>query len=194
MNSDYPYERFTRNAMREWRARLDAAFINVANERRKARNLRPVEPARIVVYVPKKTPREESDFRLLNLKVWELRYGVSPEYMLRNLTDDRTLRFEGRVLIYNQPAGRLTSEKSRKAIEAAVARDYPNGEQWRIIDSPPLAQLIPRTRLDLNDPDAFIERYREKIDQLRKDRETEARPSKRPYRTQRWRPNDNQTA
>ena len=173
-----------------WRKRLAKACLSCWNRRHPRAALAPGTPVRL----PIQSLKLDNDLYLLNLEVWSLRYGVTPEFVLDTLLDfaEKYPRLAGVRLLQDHrglalavPAAQLGGRKNRQLVEDAVKRDYPGGENWEALRSRPLIQLIPRTRLDPAKPDDWLRRYASKIESVRREqeeRQNEIRNRKRPYR------------
>src|SRR5215831_194559 len=67
----------------QWRARLAKALLAVVNSQRATRKRKPLPP-NTLVYFPR---GQDADLYLFNLKVWSLRYCITPEFLVEALLE-----------------------------------------------------------------------------------------------------------
>ena len=162
-----------------WHTRLQQALLTIVNQQRRASN---TTALRLPVVLPGSSAATE--LYLLNLRVWTLRYSVSPEFVLEAILIryPDALRVDKKCVLLALPAARLGGVAAREAVEQAVRRTYPNGENWRATNSPTLINIIPPTHLDLDHPEASLHRYRNKILRVRRKLEEQRTSIRRNYR------------
>jgi hypothetical protein len=180
----------------EWRERVLKAVRTVENRCRAAKGQKPLDPE-IPIILP---GGRHYDFSLLNFRVWELRYGVTPEFQVEALRRawPRRYRVTRRSNIYmlTISARNLTTDAAERHIEEAAVAAYPCGEQFKILQTRPRPP-IPRIRLDLNDPDAFLRKYNASIERVRREQEKRddlIHKSRRNYRKPVWPPRKDEEA
>lgn len=150
----------------EWRKRLSKAFLAVVNNKRKAKNL-PLFHKTIVIDMPE---GPNANLFLLTLKVWCIRYHVTPEWILEQLL----WLYKGRrkpddnehQINLGLPAPMLVGTVARNYIEEALKLQFPNGEN-RSSKSIPVPQGIKVDHLDFSLPDS-VQEY---IDAIAKERD-----------------------
>lgn len=126
----------------EWKGRLRKALLITENEKRMQMKLPPY-PESTYVELPSGV---NANLQLLNLKVWCLRYQVTPEFLLEQILFfysklRKTARLQEGVYI-GLPASNVVAVGVRVFIEESVKRVYPNNENRKIL-SQPLPSVIP---------------------------------------------------
>jgi hypothetical protein len=134
----------------EWATEVEQA-LRIYDDEARAADGQPWQ--RKMVSLPVK---EKDLIRLLNWKVWTLRYGVClqfiVDFVLKRHNRDRIL-VPG-VSTLGMTAARLTSPAIREELEAEIKRVYPNGEN-RLA----LAQAQPEPLPAFGEGDDFTARY-----------------------------------
>jgi hypothetical protein len=103
---------------------------------------------------------KKAALQLLNLKVWSSRYYVSLEFildvLLHRYRSQRRVR-DPNEISFGLPIPMLTGVRARQVVEETVAREFPNGENYKA----PRTQFTPVSKLEADDesPDAMIKRY-----------------------------------
>lgn len=155
----------------EWTKVFSYSFIRVENRLRKKEGLDPLsQRTRITVKEP---------IRLLNLRVWTLRYHVPLEFILnalwpryrairKPLVQNPLLRkrTEG---FYFSLTPQLTGEASRGLLERAVLQAYPGGENYKaylqkLRDKGLQTTLAPIANPEYDSPREMIQIYRETME------------------------------
>jgi len=171
----------------EWKSRLEKALLKVENDRRAVSNF-PRLPPETIVWLP---AGPNANLYLLTLKVWCIRYCVTPEFVLEHLTlYYRNLRRydpKSTEVTLGLPASTLASTTARKHIEEMVIRVYPNGENRKIVSQPPV--FIPARNLNYENPDEALRQYAQGIAHARNSFEIRSREqrtrllsARRPFR------------
>lgn len=173
---------------KKWEERLAKALVRVENARR-AEAETTLLPESALAYVPS---GPSVDLLMLNLKVWSMRYSVSPEFVVDALTRCYAGRrkvpgksavragdLNGNSTSLGISAGLAGSASARRAVEDAVSRAFPNGENRRAL----------RARDDFlmrgisgAVPETAVERYVKKMSARHKERLTMETPSSRRFR------------
>ena len=111
---------------------IKKALVSAENRRRKEARLS-LLPEGIVVWLPS---GPSTDMRLLNWRVWSMRYGVTIEYVLDAviLTYGKTRKWSRREgeLLFGFSVALVTGETMRERLEERVARDFPNDEHRKV--------------------------------------------------------------
>lgn len=140
----------------DWRKRLEKALLVVINSKRRARNQLPF-PNSIIIYLPK---GPNANLHLLTLKVWCIKYSVTPEWMIEQLM----WLFRSRREPDNGPdqihlgiaAHVLVGTVARNFIQERLVIDFPNGENRKSLVTPILHELH-TCNLDFSLPEAMEE-------------------------------------
>jgi hypothetical protein len=153
-------------AIQDWRKRLEKAFLSVVNTKRRLRNQLPYSK-NTQIDLPS---RSNANLRLLTLKVWCLRYSVTPEWMLeqllylfrnrRNSDDDPT------QLVLGLPAELLVGTVASNYIQERLQLDFPNGENKKSLNTP-VPRVLKQDDWDFSIPDT-LEKYTQAITKERK--------------------------
>jgi hypothetical protein len=153
-------EDFLKLEVTEWRTRLNQALLRVENRRLYAAKLL-LYPDDTRVHFPH---GPVADLQLLTLKVWTLRYIVTPEFLLDHITtklsycrQKATGSPETGNLNVGFPAGILASPRARTVIEEAVKVEYPNGENRKILTQP---KVSPIQASDFDTTHQMLETYK----------------------------------
>jgi hypothetical protein len=125
---------------KRWYERLRLALFQVENRRRTLLDMSEF-PKRTQVWIANSP---QSRLSLLNLKVWCLRYSVSPEFILDNLLDrfqnvrrlSPTDNTPGYPIKLGLPIGIITGPAARQYIERQVVIEFPNGENEKSLAVP----------------------------------------------------------
>ena len=161
-----------RTEIREWVERLKQALLTVENRRRVEAQFKPL-PEDTVVWMPN---NPNAEFSLLTLKVWSLRYCVTPEFLLDTLTlcfrNCRRQSPQQQDVQLGLPAVLICGPRARQYVEEAVLRAFPNGENYKTKRQPQVR--IPRWKrngnldLDLEEYTRMITAARNRFDALLK--------------------------
>lgn len=166
----------------EWRSRIEKALLSVENRRRNEKH-QPYYPENVPVKIPQ---GPNADLWLLNLRVWCLRYCVSPEFVIETLT--RKMKYLRKIpydeiIALGISASTLGGAKARQFVEDEVFLQYPNGENLKIaiIPEPPLVRIRPH-----DTPDQMVRNYSHAIEDAQRKHQHKIRlmthiPT-RPYR------------
>ena len=134
---------------------LKDALLRMENNRRRESKLVPYPPD-IRIDIPEGA---RSTLRLLNLKVWSLRYCVPLEFILDTITwIFRRKRVENRkTLVLGLPANLATCPTARIYLEEAILRAFPNGENYLAAQQP----VIPPPDIEMlyEGTEDFVEKY-----------------------------------
>lgn len=171
-----------------WIGRLETALLKVENSIRRRDDL-PLVPRSAKYWAPKSPAAR---LRLLNFKVWSVRYCVPPEFILHVLFEHyRYVRQSRQMdeLTLGVGIPQLTGAKSRQVVEEAVLKTYPSGENYRDSKLQMRARfwnLRPIGHLRYSNLDEMNRAYTEAIKHRRKliDR---SHPFTRPWRGNPWR-------
>lgn len=160
-----------------WQERVERAVAKVENQRRERESLPPLAGS------PRLLIPEGQVFRLLNLRAWVLRYHVTLEWLLDLLLNVRfvkarqsSLRRQRRrkkkdgddLISLGVSAKSLMSEKTRAYVEEAVAREFPCGENEKMLASlREQVKSMPSARKSSSDPDDFARLYRSAVEKRR---------------------------
>jgi hypothetical protein len=136
-----------------------------------------------------------NQLRLLNWKVWCLRYGVTLDWIIQQVLFryQHVRQARGATGSLGIQINAITGERFRQYIEERAAKDYPNGEQLEAQRSEQQARMlaIPRQILktkeeEEEDLDHFITRYQTQALKLRQSNITKPAQFKRPFRGNPW--------
>lgn len=164
-------------AITEWGQTLGKALIWVTNQNRHQAGIPPLPPNTEVCI--------SRDLKLLNLKVWTMRYSVNLEFILKTLLD-RYAKYrkvpDTNILTLGLAPAMLCGPTSREAIETAIAEAFPDGENERLArqeaaHKPPLI----RPQSQAKTLDAMVKKYG-KVIQRRRAEISRTRRLKRPFR------------
>jgi hypothetical protein len=139
-----------------------------------------------------------NQFRLLNLRVFSLKYHVPMRYVVHTL-----LRYFKKVRGPN-PKGlpkvsiaALTGDRAEEIIKARIAEDFPDNEHehaWKSEESNRLLQIVFKDEhpddlhVRVKTPDQFVQDYRRRIMKQRRERTAmRDRLARRPWRGNPWR-------
>jgi hypothetical protein len=158
----YPLSRAEKNAFRaerkyklrlmidEWRETFSAALLRVENKRRSEMRMPVINPGDVEILIPQGI---NADMWMLNIRVWCLRYSVSPEFIIEALT--RMLKYMRRkyrtnIIALGLPAHIVGGAKARQLIEDEVLLQYPNNENLKIAQQPEpaLVRIKPYVTMD----------------------------------------------
>jgi hypothetical protein len=144
-----------RETISGWRCTLEHALLRLENRRRVDAQQLPYPPS-TVVWLPS-SPQANTSF--LTLKVWSIRYSVTPEFLLDVLTTRfRSARRPSKrenELSLGLPANIFAGAAACTAVEEAIVKAYPNQENVKVKHQP-LIQI--QQKVDLEDPDAYQKR------------------------------------
>ncbi len=186
-SKDLEAKKILDRSLENWIKVFTMSFLRVENKLRKEENLNPIS-SRIPI-------RIKEPIRLLNLRVWSLRYHVSLEFILQALWPryrrmrKPMMREHGREsVIFFSLTAQLTGEASRAILERVVSQTYPGGENYRaylqtIRDKGMHVNLAPILTHEFTSARELIDVYTETI-QHRKEKRT-ARYN-RPWRDNPW--------
>jgi len=144
---------------------------------------------RSVVYF--RLAAKQDKIRLLNLRVWALRYTVDLTFIVGTL-----LRHFHRIRVMRNAIGRTlgvpiktsTGENAHRAIIEALNASYPNKENVQAHNDEFKCRLMcirqPKLSFTGTDPSEFVALYTSEINKVRK--RLFASPSKRPWRGNPW--------
>lgn len=150
----------------DWRKRLERAFLKVVNTKRRAHNQTPFSSTTLV-HLPR---GENANLFLLTLKVWCVKYHVTPEWMLEQLMwlyRNRRPPDDGPNQInLGIAAPVLVGTVARNFIEERIKLEFPNDENIKS-QSTPIPREIEFRNLDFSLPET-LETYIEAIQKERK--------------------------
>ena len=170
------------NMIEEWQKIVSEALIRVENRRRAQTNLKPY-PENTPTLIP---TGPNADLWMMNLRVWCLRYCISPEFIIEALT--RRLKYLRKtysedIIALGLPAAIMGGAKARQFIEDEVMLQYPNGENYKIEmqPEPPPIRIKPHIT-----PDQMVANYSQAIEDAQRKRQRHlrlmSRIPTRPYR------------
>jgi hypothetical protein len=146
-----------------WDEVIRQAFLRFENRLRQERQLRPF-PDTVTIHVPS-GPR--STLQLLNWKIWCTRYSVSVDFIMETLlfcyARCRRLSKKENEIQLGLASGLLTGSRARQLVEEAVARAYPNGENYKVAHQPKIP--LPVDNWDYDSPEDFTVQYAATMDQ-----------------------------
>ena len=159
----------------DWRKRLTKALIRVENRIRAEKNL-PQFSEDSEVYLP---CGPNARLYLLTLKVWALRYSVSPEFILDHVLEiyrrNRRLKpFMTSELTLGLSAHLVSGAAARESLSELVSKTYSNDENLKVLRQP----VLPNIRFIVNENntlDQILARYGKAIEQAQKKYETQTR-------------------
>jgi hypothetical protein len=122
-------------------------------------------------------------FLLLNWRVWCLRYNIAPFFIMDTLfrryaNQRRPAKLP--VVTLGLPMPLLTGVASRRAVEEAVIKQYPNGENIKMQRQP--QQIVPLTALCFNNLSDMVTQYNAAIHQRQEQLTQRQNLIRRPYR------------
>lgn len=167
----------------DWRNRLKKALLNIENQKRIELKFKPY-PKDIEIGFPSGV---NADLFLLTLKVWCLRYYVTPEFLVEQIL---TL-YKGARKIPVGPHGELhiglgasvmAGVRSRSFLEESIGEAYPNKENYKIL-AQPVPPNIPKD--DCDTIEQMIERYEEHLQKARHRFDTKMHSNRRSLRNYR---------
>lgn len=147
-----------------WNRNLKAAIARAENRERSKKGL---PKTSLTAWLPE---GPEANLYLLNLKVWSVRYHISLDFILDTLFfcwRYRRKQPNANCATLGLPAALIGGPVSRKYVEEAVCRTYPNGENMRSCKQPrPSAPLRSEEFTSLDD---FLRRYGKVMTQRQKE-------------------------
>jgi hypothetical protein len=175
--------------MSSWRQKVSTTFLAVENRKREEAGL-PTFPRHTTVLI---SSRQDTSFRLLNLKVWCLRYHVSLSFILDVLLDHfayvrkRWSSQDPSLLSLSVPLASFTGAAARQAIEEALVRAFPGEENYLQANHELRQQIVghrPLLRLSFGSTEDMLERYSKIM--KRRQRQILTKRSRRPWRGNPW--------
>src|SRR5215469_2288739 len=137
----------------DWRRRVEKALRRVTNAKRKTCAL-PALSKDIPVHIPSGS---NANMYLLTLKVWCLRYHVTPEWLLEQLLfrfrNNRKTDENSNEINLGLPIHLLIGTVAQNTIHDALLRDFPSSENQKIT-AMPVPREIKITNLDFSLDDA----------------------------------------
>jgi hypothetical protein len=172
----------------DWRIRLQKAILRVENRRRAETN-KPPYPEDAVVFIPEGT---NVDLWLLNIRVWCLRYYVSPEFVVEAVT--RRMQYERQKVSETSVALGMTAvkaggAKARQFVEDEVKLQYPSGENQKVAQQPEPPQVRIKPYITLNQ---MVSDYSQAVEEAQRKHQHKIRLMSRiPLRPYRQSPKEN---
>lgn len=112
-----------------WAVEVGKSLVRLENLKRLHRGTPPIEAQ---PFIPS---NGENGLRLLNLKVWSLRYSVNLDFILAFLLDVYFAKIrrkpDGDDLRLGVSIATLTGNKARQALEEEITKVFPGGENIR---------------------------------------------------------------
>ena len=146
-----------RNEINDWMERLKLALLHVENQRRREGQFPPL-PEDTCVWLPQGPNAELS---MLTLKVWTLRYCITPEFLMDTLTlcfrNGRRYDPKDPDIRLGIPASIISGTAARNYVEEAVLKTFPNGENRKVASQP--HPRILKQKLDYDNPDQALKEY-----------------------------------
>ena len=156
-----------KECLSNWEESIRAAILSYENSQRKSMN-EPLLDSHVRVMFQSD---QRSLMRLMNWRVWSIRYCIPLDFIVTALLDryrlQRKRSIDPDIVLLGMPVAMKTGARARQIIEDEVSKTYPDRENYRAMRQKTVP--VPITKLEYETPEQFVDRYTKAIEEKRKE-------------------------